>query len=62
MPDARLFVLQFIVGISANASAADIEKAMSHGMDHFVNKPLTLKVVNEIVNLIPKPPEFENLQ
>lgn len=40
---------QYVVGISANASEQDVASALSAGMDRYINKPFTLKLVQDIV-------------
>lgn len=41
-----------IIGLSANAFEEDREKAMEAGMDHYISKPVDLKKLSEIIQLI----------
>jgi CheY-like chemotaxis protein len=45
----RPWISQRIVGISAHATAADIEKGLKVGMDDYKNKPVTFKVLSELI-------------
>ncbi|KAG7365068.1 two-component system-sensor histidine kinase [Nitzschia inconspicua] len=40
---------QYIVGISAHADAADVERGMKVGMNHFLSKPVTIKQLEHIL-------------
>jgi CheY-like chemotaxis protein len=46
----RSWISQRIVGISAHATPADIEKGLKVGMDDYKNKPVTFKVLSELIN------------
>lgn len=44
----RPWIRQYIVGMSAHASANDLEKGLAAGMDNFKAKPVTLKALKEL--------------
>ncbi|KAG7346291.1 response regulator receiver domain containing protein [Nitzschia inconspicua] len=46
----RPWIKQRIVGISAHATAGDIERGKSVGLDDYRNKPVTVKVLSELIN------------
>jgi CheY-like chemotaxis protein len=46
----RPWISQRIVGMSAHATLGDIEKGMKVGMDDYKNKPVTFKVLSELIN------------
>lgn len=45
----RPWIRQRIVGISAHATGGDIERGMKVGMDDYKNKPVTVKVLSELI-------------
>ncbi|KAL3907827.1 MAG: hypothetical protein SGARI_003350 [Bacillariaceae sp.] len=46
----RPWISQRIVGISAHATSGDIEKGLKLGMDDYKNKPVTFKILSELIN------------
>ncbi|KAG7343724.1 two-component system sensor histidine kinase [Nitzschia inconspicua] len=46
----RPWIKQRIVGISAHATPGDIEIGTNVGMDDYRNKPMTVKVLSELIN------------
>ncbi|KAL3914936.1 MAG: hypothetical protein SGILL_005878 [Bacillariaceae sp.] len=45
----RPWISQRIVGISAHATPGDIEKGLKVGMDDYKNKPVTIKILSELI-------------
>lgn len=45
----RPWIRQRIVGISAHATSGDVERGMKVGMDDYRNKPVTFKVLSELI-------------
>lgn len=45
----RPWISQRIIGISAHASKADVEKGLTFGMNDFRPKPVTLKLLSELI-------------